>query len=113
MTSFLKIHDSTSAQRYMSIIAFIKNYELEIRKNENIGDVEPKIDVGRIKNIKLRTAITNAKFYSMVRQSSQPAYIATKQFSFLLRTDSYLYEQNRQPEDLHPTDIDILFMLSL
>lgn len=111
MAAFFKIHNKTGTQRYTSIIAFIKNYELKIKHNETIEGVDAKIDLRNIQNLKLRTAIKSSKFYSVVKQSGQPDYMPTKQLSFLLKMDDYLYEYDKTPEELTEDDINIVFML--
>lgn len=111
---FTEINKHTTVKRYGEIISFLKQHEVEIRDNEKIPvHITGSIPVYRIvKEYKvLQSALLKHKFHQPVFRSGQDIYIQSRQLSFLLKTDKYLYDTDRAPETLVPEDIQLIFML--
>lgn len=111
---FTEINKSTTAKRYGEIISFLKQHEIEIRDNEKIPvSITGSIPVNHIvKEYKvLQSALLKNKFHQPVFKAGADVYIQSKQLSFLLKTDKYLYDTDREPETLTPEDIQLIFML--
>jgi len=78
-----------------------------------MGSVSGSIPVNRLINkyTVLKEALLKNKFHQPVFRAGQDIYIQSRQLSFLLKTDKYLYDTDRAPETLVPEDIQLIFML--
>lgn len=111
---FTEINKHTTVKRYGEIISFLKQHEVEIRDNEKIPvSITGSIPVNRIvtEYKVLQSALLKYKFHQPVFKAGADTYIQSKQLSFLLKTDKYLYDTDRAPETLVPEDIQLIFML--
>lgn len=111
----LIFNQKTSQARYAEIITFMKNHELLIKNSEKVYPEYPgKIALFQLNKFPvIKMAIIKERLFSVVRQRQKTVgeEIPTKQLTFLLKADQYLYDNDREPLSLQEQDIAVISMI--